>query len=92
MGRQRLCADRQNAGGYDAPPQKPEWLTKEAIDDYADRMAPQYQVVVYHHFENGFDEKLDYQTLEEAEKAAQGYVDGTMESDGFAYDGAAIYD
>ena len=69
---------------YDALPQKPEWLTKEAIDDYADRMAPQYQVVVYHHFENGFDEKLDYQTLEEAEKAAQGYVDGTMESDGFA--------
>jgi N12 class adenine-specific DNA methylase len=77
---------------YDALPQKPEWLTKEAIDDYADQMAPQYQVVVYHHFENGFDEKLDYQTLEEAEKAAQGYVDGTMESDGFAYDGAAIYD
>ena len=77
---------------YDALPQKPEWLTKEMIDDYADRMAPQYQVVVYHHFENGFDEKLDYQTLKEAEKAAQGYVDGTMESDGFAYDGAAIYD
>ncbi|GKI15353.1 hypothetical protein CE91St44_18380 [Oscillospiraceae bacterium] len=77
---------------YDALPQKPEWLTKEMIDDYADRMAPQYQVVVYHHFENGFDEKRDYQTLEEAEKAAQGYVDGTMESDGFSYDGAAIYD
>ena len=77
---------------YDALPQKPEWLTKEMIDDYAERMAPQYQVVAYHHFENGFDEKLDYQTLEEAEKAAQGYVDGTMESDGFAYDGAAIYD
>ena len=77
---------------YDALPQKPEWLTEEMIGDYADRMAPQYQVVVYHHFENGFDEKLDYQTLEEAEKAAQGYVDGTMESDGFAYDGAAIYD
>ena len=77
---------------YDALPQKPEWLTKEMIDDYAERMAPRYQVVAYHHFENGFDEKLDYQTLEEAEKAAQGYVDGTMESDGFAYDGAAIYD
>ena len=77
---------------YDALPQKPEWLTKEMIDDYADRMAPQYQVVVYHHFENGFDEKRDYQTLKEAEKAAQGYVDGTMGSDGFAYDGAAIYD
>ena len=77
---------------YDALPQKPEWLTKEMIDDYADRMAPQYQVVAYHHFENGLDEKRDYQTLEEAEKAAQGYVDGAMESDGFAYDGAAIYD
>ena len=77
---------------YDALPQKPEWLTKEMIEDYADRMAPQYQVVVYHHFENSFDEKQDYQTLKEAEKAAQGYVDGTMESDGFAYDGAAIYD
>ena len=77
---------------YDALPEKPEWLTKEAIDDYAERMAPPYQVVVYHHMENGFDEKLDYQTLQEAEAAAQGYVDGTMESDGFAYDGAAIYD
>ena len=77
---------------HDAIPQKPEWLTKEMIDDYADRMAPQYQVVAYHHLENGFDEKRDYQTLEEAEKAAQGYVDGTIESDGFAYDGAAIYD
>ena len=51
-----------------------------------------YQVVVYHHFENGFDEKLDYRTLQEAEKAAQGYVDGTLEADGFAYDGVAIYD
>lgn len=77
---------------YDALPQKPEWLTKEMIEDYADRMAPQYQVVAYHHLKNSFDEKQDYQTLKEAEKAAQGYVDGTMESDGFAYDGAAIYD
>ena len=51
-----------------------------------------YQVVVYHHTENGFDEKLEYPTLEEAEQAAQGYVDGTMEPDGFAYDGAAVYD
>ena len=51
-----------------------------------------YQVIVYHHFENGFDERLEYSMLAEAEKAAQGYVDGTMESDGFAYDGAAVYD
>lgn len=77
---------------YDTLPEKPEWLTKEAIDDYASRMAPRYEVVVYHHFENGFDERLDYQTLQEAEKAAQGYVDGTMETDGFRYDGAAVYD
>lgn len=52
----------------------------------------EYQVAAYHHFENGFDDKLDYQTLEEAEAAAQGYVVGTMEEDGFAYDGAAVYD
>ena len=77
---------------YDMLPDKPEWLTQEAINDYADRMAPPYLVVAYHHFENGYDEKLDYQALEEAEKAAQGYVDGTMESDGFQYDGAAIFD
>ena len=51
-----------------------------------------YQVAAYHHFENGFDDKLDYQTLEEAEAAAQGYVAGTMEEDGFVYDGAAVYD
>lgn len=29
--------------------------------------------------------------MEEAEAAAQGYVAGTMEADGFAYDGAAVY-
>ena len=77
---------------YDALPEKPEWLTTEAIDRYAAQMAAPYQVAAYHHFENGFDDKLDYQTLEEAEAAAQGYVAGTMERDGFAYDGAAVYD
>ena len=71
---------------YDALPEKPEWLTAEAIDRYAAQMAAPYQVAAYHHFENGFDDKLDYQTLEEAEAAAQGYVAGTMEEDGFAYD------
>ena len=77
---------------HDALPEKPEWLTAEAIDRYAAQMAAPYQVAAYHHFENGFDDKLDYQTLEEAEAAAQGYVAGTMEEDGFAYDGAAVYD
>lgn len=77
---------------YDALPEKPEWLTAEAIDRYAAQMAAPYQVAAYHHFENGFDDKLDYQTLEEAEAAAQGYVAGAMEEDGFAYDGAAVYD
>ena len=78
---------------YDALPEKPEWLTMEDIERYAQRMEPPYEVVVYHHFENGFDERLDYQTLAEAEQAAQKYVAGTMEGeDGFAYDGAGIYD
>ena len=77
---------------HDALPEKPEWLTAEAIDRYAAQMAAPYQVAAYHHIENGFDDKLDYQTLEEAEAAAQGYVAGTMEEDGFAYDGAAVYD
>ena len=77
---------------YDTVPDKPEWLTPDMINSYEERMAPRYLVAAYHHFENGFDDKLDYYTLEEAEKAAQGYVDGTMEPDGFKYDGAAIYD
>ena len=76
---------------YDALPEKPEWLTEETIDHYAVQMAAPYQVAAYHHFENGFDDKLDYQTLKEAEVAAQGYITGTMEEDGFAYDGAAVY-
>ena len=51
-----------------------------------------YEVIVYHHIENGFDEKLDYSTLEEAREVAQKYVAGSMEPDGFAYEGAAVYD
>ena len=51
-----------------------------------------YEVIVYHHIENGFDEKLDYPTLEEAREVAQKYVAGSMEPDGFAYEGAAVYD
>ena len=51
-----------------------------------------YEVVAYHPFENGFDEKLDYPTLEEAKEIAQKYVAGSMEPDGFAYEGAAVYD
>ena len=78
---------------YAALPEKPKWLTPEDIERYAQRMEPPYEVAVYHHFENGFDERLDYQTLAEAEQAAQQYVAGTMEGeDGFAYDGAGIYD
>ena len=77
---------------YALLPEKPEWLTPEDIDRYARLMEPPFEVVVYHHFENGFDERLDYQTLAEAEQAAQQYVAGTMEGeDDFAYDGAGIY-
>lgn len=68
------------------------WLTIEDIDNYAAHMAPQYQVVVYRHFENGFDEKLEYPTQQEAEKIARDYVSGKMDEDGFQYDGAAVLD
>ena len=57
-----------------------------------DEAEHRYQVVVYHHLENGMDEKLEYATSEEAERAARGYLEGTMEPDGFAYEGAAVYD
>ena len=63
---------------YDALPEKPEWLTTETIDRYAAQMAAPYQVAAYHHIENGFDDKLDYQTLEEAEAAAQDYPRNMM--------------
>ena len=69
-----------------------------ATDQYLDELeaekadARRYQVIVYHRTENGFDERQEYPTLEEAEQAAQGYMDGTMELDGFAYDGAAVHD
>ena len=59
---------------------------------YRDEAERRYQVVVYHHLENGMDEKLEYATPEEAEQAARGYLEGTMEPDGFAYEGAAVYD
>ena len=51
-----------------------------------------YQVIVYHQTEGGLDERQEYTTPEEAERAAQGFVNGTMEPDGFAYDGAAVFD
>ena len=54
--------------------------------------AKRYQVIVYHQTEGGLDERREYLILEEAERAAQGYMDGTMEPDGFAYDGAAVFD
>lgn len=69
-----------------------EAAQEQAEEPSTDRMPHRYQVTSYHHIENGFDDKLDYHTLEEAEKAAQGYVDGTMDEDGFKYDGAAVYD
>ena len=72
--------------------EEPAEAGSDALPAFADDRTDFYHVTVYHHFENGFDDKLDYPTLEEAEAAAQGYVAGTMEADGFAYDGAAVYD
>ena len=63
-----------------------------SVPDLTQEDTQRYQVVVYHHIENGFDDKLEYRTIAEAEKIAQSYVDGTHESDGFRYDGAAVYD
>lgn len=77
---------------YKLLPEKPEWLTAEQIEHYAEEMSPRYEVVVYHPTENSFDEKLDYQTIEEAERIAQRYLDGTMDGDDLAYGGAAVYD
>ena len=72
--------------------EEPARAGSDALPALADNRTNLYHVAAYHHFENGFDDKLDYPTLEEAEVAAQGYVAGTMEADGFAYDGAAVYD
>ena len=72
--------------------EEPARAGSDALPALADDRANLYHVAAYHHFENGFDDKLDYPTLEEAEAAAQGYVAGTMEADGFSYDGAAVYD
>ena len=85
---------------YDLLPEKPEWLTMEEIDSYAQRMAPRYQVAVYHSIVNGFDEMPEYQTLQEAEQIARDcvsrkrvdYVYENMEEDGFHYEGAAVLD
>lgn len=78
---------------YASLPEKPEWLAPEDIGRYDRLMSPPYQVVVYHNEEKGFVDKQRYQTLAEAEQAAQKYVDGVMEGESdFAYEGAAVYD
>ena len=50
-------------------------LHREIVDEtypvLAAENAYRYQVVVYHHFENGFDEKLEYRTIAEAKKIAR---------------------
>ena len=81
-----LSQDERNAALRTVAEEHPNEIVPETEQER------RYLVAAYHHFENGFDDKLDYYTLEEAEKAAQGYVDGTMEDDGFKYDGAAVYD
>ena len=76
----QLYADRRLAQKVQAREKPPAHAPVDR--DEAER---RYQVVVYHHLENGMDEKTEYATLEEAEQAARGYLDGTMEADGFAY-------
>ena len=83
----QLYADRPLAQKVQAREKPPAHAPADR--DEAER---RYQVVVYHHLENGMDEKLEYATPEEAEQAARGYLEGTMEPDGFAYEGTAVYD
>lgn len=67
-----LSQDERNAALRTVAEEHPNEIVPETEQER------RYLVAAYHHFENGFDDKLDYYTLEEAEKAAQGYVDGTM--------------
>lgn len=75
-------------GGFQQLQPRQEPVQAEPVQE---PQQPPYQVTTYHSTENGFDDKRDYQTLQSAQAAAQGYVDGSMESDGFRYEGAAIY-
>ena len=93
---------REYAGNHEQPLKWPEVEKRIhvliATGQYLDEpetekpAAKRYQAIVYHQTEGGLDERQEYLTPEEAERAAQGYMDGTMEPDGFAYDGAAVYD
>lgn len=51
-----------------------------------------YQVITYDS-DSGGDDKRAYRTIREAERVAQGYLDGTEPlSDGLCYEGAIVYD
>lgn len=71
------------------------WYSVEVTREYSPRRDTEndrYQVITYDR-DGGADEKLEYQTIEEAERAAQGYTDGTEPlSDGLCYEGAMVYD
>jgi len=71
------------------------WYTVKVTWGYTtqrDRGADRYQVITYDK-DCGEDEKLEYQTLESAIRAAKGYIDGTEPlADGLKYDGAIVYD
>lgn len=72
--------------------EKPEWLTAEAIDRYAAQMAAPYRLQPITILKTALTISWTIKHWKKREAAAQGYVAGTMESDGFAYDGAAVYD
>ena len=57
----------------------------ESVADNSEPSTLRYLVTAYHPIENGFDEKLDYVTQQEAEEVARRYVEGSMEEDGFQY-------
>lgn len=56
------------------------------------RETNRYQVITYDK-DGGADEKRDYQSLEDAGRAARGYIDGSEPlADGLCYAGAIVYD
>lgn len=59
---------------------------------YQEDAEHRYQVITYES-DSGGDDKRAYRTIREAERVAQGYIDGTEPlSDGLCYEGAIVYD
>ena len=77
---------------YEMIPDKPEWLTPEMINSYEGAWLPVIWLPPTITLKTASMISWTTTLWRKRKKAAQGYVDGTMEDDGFKYDGAAVYD